>query len=137
MSDLSRLCALKQTLLLDKALVVDFEAERLVGCKEIGAIDEQRNLVGGRWHSVVTSITLDKPTSRLIQPVLELRKRQRSRQRGGPIRTHSCVLERLERMHAIFQVLNNFHEHQDLNAAMASGATSVLSSYRLYATESS
>ena len=51
MSDLSRLCALKQTLLLDKALVVDFEAERLVGCKEIGAIDEQRNLVGGRWHS--------------------------------------------------------------------------------------
>src|ERR1700694_377745 len=58
--------------LLEKALVVDFEAERLGSCIEIGAIDEQRNLAGGRRHSVVTSITLDRPTSRLSQPVLDL-----------------------------------------------------------------
>jgi hypothetical protein len=36
---------------LEQALVIDVETERLGRRIEIGAIDEQRNLVGGRWHS--------------------------------------------------------------------------------------
>jgi hypothetical protein len=35
---------------LEQALVIYAETERL-GCRvEIGAINEQRNLVGGSWH---------------------------------------------------------------------------------------
>src|ERR1700732_5219072 len=37
---------------LEKALVIDVEAERLGGCIEVGAIDEGRDLIGGRGHSM-------------------------------------------------------------------------------------
>jgi hypothetical protein len=42
--------------LLQQAFVVDVEAERLSCPVEIGAIDEQRNLVGGRWHLDAASL---------------------------------------------------------------------------------
>src|ERR1700730_15801627 len=50
---------------LGQALVIDVETKRLGRRVEIGAIDEQRNLVGGRWHpsedgiQVMTSCGLD------------------------------------------------------------------------------
>jgi hypothetical protein len=63
---------------LEQALVVDVEAERLGGRIKVGAIDEERNLVGGRCHSVPmadrerasekeTRTLLDRPISTILK----------------------------------------------------------------------
>src|SRR5260370_3719389 len=58
---------------LGQALVIDVETKRLGRRVEIGAIDEQRNLVGGRWH----------PSNDLL--------RTRYGSKGSIIQTSACI----------------------------------------------
>src|SRR5260370_35996177 len=58
---------------LGQALVIDVETKRLGRRVEIGSIDEQRNLVGGRWH----------PNNDLL--------RTRYGSKGSIIQTSACI----------------------------------------------